>query len=41
MWLATGLAVLCVAVCAQAFYIPGVAPNEFNDGDALEIKVEY
>ena len=31
---------LCVFVCAcRAFYIPGVAPTEYEEGDKLEIKV--
>lgn len=25
----------------QAFYFPGVAPNEFKEGDSLFIKVRY
>ena len=30
---------LCLLGTVQAFYFPGVAPNEFNEGDSLFIKV--
>ena len=34
--------VLCLLVSrVRAFYIPGVAPTEYADGDKLEIKVCY
>ena len=32
-------AFLCILSTVQAFYFPGVAPNEFKAGDTLFIKV--
>ena len=33
------LSVLCLCVGVRGFYIPGVAPTEYEEGDKLEIKV--
>ena len=33
------LSVLCLCVGVRGFYIPGVAPTEYEKGDRLEIKV--
>lgn len=35
------LCVLCIAIvpAARAFYLPGVAPRDFNEGDELQVKV--
>ena len=30
---------LCLTLTVRAFYIPGVAPTEYDEGDGLEIKV--
>ena len=30
---------LCLLGTIQAFYFPGVAPNEFKEGDSIFIKV--
>ena len=32
---------LCLLGTVQAFYFPGVAPNEFKEGDSIFIKVRY
>ena len=34
-----GLLLLGLAAAADAFYLPGVAPHEYADGDKVEIKV--
>lgn len=33
------LALLCLWATCQGFYIPGVAPSEYNKGDLLDIRV--
>ena len=33
------LAALALAQLAAGFYVPGVAPTEYADGDLVEIKV--
>ena len=33
------LSALCLCVGVRGFYIPGVAPTEYEEGDKLEIKV--
>ena len=33
------LAVLLVCLYAEAFYLPGVAPRDFEDGEPVDIKV--
>ena len=33
------LLLLLLAAAAEAFYLPGVAPREYADGDKVEIKV--
>ena len=38
----TLLGSLCLVACGvQGFYLPGVAPTEYADGDVVEIKVCY
>lgn len=32
------LLLLLLAAAAQAFYLPGVAPNEYADGDRVDVK---
>ena len=34
-----GCLLVCLAVCAEAFYLPGVAPKEYIEGDRVDIKV--
>lgn len=29
----------CAALAADAFYLPGVAPKEYIEGDKVELKV--
>lgn len=39
MALAIALAALCLAGLAAGFYLPGVAPNNFDKKDPLQVKV--
>eukprot|EP00505_MAST-04D_sp_SCG-Rhode-Island_P001055 Stramenopile-MAST_4_protein_1055 len=33
-----GISVWCIA-CSSAFYLPGVAPRDYHDGDVVDLKV--
>ncbi|KAJ1626709.1 hypothetical protein T492DRAFT_877970, partial [Pavlovales sp. CCMP2436] len=33
------LLLLCAAPAARAFYLPGVAPREYQQGDKVELKL--
>ena len=32
---------LCLVAVSSGFYLPGVAPTEYADGDVVKIKVRY
>jgi transmembrane 9 superfamily protein 2/4 len=36
----TALLVVCLAGPAASFYLPGVAPKTFRDGEAVNMKVQ-